>query len=94
MVCIREDACLFTAPAIAGKLRAYLEDYVNNSDKPVGQRRDALTLSRCLEICDDPLVVAPAQPAPDKCGNCDTLQQTPADCDLCNGKPAPEGRQP
>jgi len=59
MVCIREDACLFTAPAIAGKLRSYLETYANDSGKPESCRRDALILSRAIEICDEP--AAPAE---------------------------------
>lgn len=54
MVCIREDACLFTAPTIAGKLRHYLETYSNDSTRPESSRRDALALSRAIELCNDP----------------------------------------
>ena len=34
--------------------------------------------------------IAALRPAPEKCKKCDTMQQTPADCDLCNGKPETE----
>jgi hypothetical protein len=59
-------------------------------DKTAGSLMSA---ERTLVLMAKGLPAALSRPEQDKCKKCDTYQQTSADCDLCDGKPA-EQEQP